>query len=164
MKKLLIALLICGISTLAYGGAETDNITVTENLTAGTASIAGTSEGYKRKFSEATATLSGASTVIHVDVPAGAKLLGVQLRVDTAVTSGDGGTSWAADFSGGSTTAICSGQAFAKNTKANLMMVDEIIASEADITIDCDGAYTFSGGVIRAIVYYEEITAMGNAA
>ena len=56
---------------------------------------------------------------------------------------------------------------FTKNTKVNSLFNDttetDIPASEVDILIDCDGAYTFSAGVIRAIVYYETVTVMGNA-
>lgn len=115
---------------------------------------------FARKSYEATATLSGANTTIQVNVPAQAKLIGVQLRVDTAVTSGDGGTSWDAAFSGGSSTAVATGKAFTMNTKVVFPMTGEIVGSEADILIDCNGAFTFSGGVIRAIVYYEEIAAM----
>jgi acetyltransferase-like isoleucine patch superfamily enzyme len=115
---------------------------------------------FARKSYEATATLSGANTTIQVNVPAQAKLIGVQLRVDTAVTSGDGGTSWDAEFSSGSSTAVATGKAFTKNTKVVFPMTGEIVGSEADILIDCNDAFTFSGGVIRAIVYYEEIAAM----
>lgn len=130
---------------------------------AASGTIIGTTGGSTRLYSEATATLTGASTVLQVNVPSGARLLGAQLRVDTAITSGDGGASWAAAYSGGSTTALATGQAFTKNTKVNTLHVDEIAASEVDITITPDSG-TFSAGVIRAIVYYEVLDAMADAA
>ncbi len=108
-------------------------------------------------------TLSGASGVIAVRVPAGCVLLGVQLRVDTAITSGDGATSWDATFAGGSTTTIITGQAFTKNTKADIYIVPEVATLTTDITITPD-AHTFSGGVVRAIVHYMELTTMADAA
>ena len=112
--------------------------------------------------SEATATLSGASTVIQTNLAIGVRLIGCQFRVDTLITSGDGATSWAAAYSGGSTTALVTGQAFAKQTKANKLHVDEVPTSEVDVTIT-PNAGTFSAGVIRAICYYNSFSAMADA-
>ena len=124
--------------------------------------------GYKRTLSEATATLTGATTTIQTNIPAGSRILGCQLRVDTLITSGDGGTSWTATYTGGAAQAIgAAGQAFTKDTKVNAMFNDttetDIIASETDVLIDCDGAYTFSAGVVRAIVFYEVFVALDAA-
>lgn len=130
-----------------------EKLTVLGNIQYGPAT-ANTSGGYARKFIESTATLTGASTVITLNIPIGARLLGAQLRVDTAVTSGDGGTTWAAAYSGGSTTSLCTGQAFTKNTKVNSMHVDEITSNTTNVTITPNSG-TFSAGVIRAIVYYD---------
>jgi hypothetical protein len=95
-------------------------------------------------------------------VPPGVTLTGVQFRVDTAVTSGDGATSWDAVFSGGSSLPLFSAQAFAQNTKGSLKsLYVEDVGSEVDIDITPDSG-TFSGGVIRFIVYYTEITALGD--
>ncbi len=118
----------------------------------------GTTGGYKMMAAEATATLSGASTTIQTNVPADSRVLGVQLRVDTAVTSGDGATSWTATYSGGLTSSITTSRPFAQNTKFNSLVGGDA-ASEVDIDITPD-AHTFSGGVIRAIVYYETFVAM----
>ncbi len=127
----------------------------------------GTTGGITFTGAEATVTLSGASGTIQTNVPTGALLIGVQLRVDTAITSGDGATSWSAAYTaGGASQAICSGQAFTKNTKANKFFDYNantgIASAEVDITIT-PNANTFSGGVIRAIVSYREFTAMGDA-
>lgn len=128
--------------------------------------LGGSIGGLNPRVSEATANLTGASTVIQVNIPPNAKLLGCQLRVDTAITSSDGTTAWAAAYSGGNTQAIASAQLLAKNTKVsthfNSNAANPITASEVDITITPDFG-TFSGGIIRAVVYYEVFTPMTNA-
>lgn len=122
-----------------------------------------TGGGFNGTYVEAASSaLSGASGSIAVNVPSGARILGVQLRVDTAVTSGDGGTSWSADYVNTPTTAICSSQAFTKNTKYNaLHAAYEITTDVVTITITPNSG-TFSGGVIRAVVYYESLTALSD--
>lgn len=133
------------------------------NLATSVASISGTTGGLSRRLSEKTVTLAGATGSIAVNVPSGARILATQLRVDTLITSGDGGTTWKADFVNTPTTAICTAQAFAKNTKFNAIHpAYEVTTGVVTITITPD-AGTFSAGVIRAIVYYEDITAMANA-
>lgn len=114
--------------------------------------------GLMRKSSLASANLSGASTTIQVNVPATARILGVQLIVDTAVTSGDGGATWDAAFSGGSTASICTGQSFDKDTAVN-SLISSVVESETDIVITPDTG-TFSGGVVTAVVYYEYFVAL----
>lgn len=122
-----------------------------------------TGGGEARKHSEATVTLSGASSTCHVNVPIGAKITGWQYNTETAVISGDGATSLDIAFSGGSTTNLATGQAFAQNTKDGALITPEIISSEADIAVTPDSG-TFSGGVLRFIVYYSEITALADVA
>jgi len=121
--------------------------------------------GYTRQLAEAVSgALSGASGSIAVNVPTGARILGVQLRVDTLVTSGDGATSWTAAYVNTPTTAITSGQAFTKNTKFNAVHpAYEITTGTVTITIT-PNSNTFSAGVIRAIVYYEAIDNLSDAA
>jgi hypothetical protein len=130
--------------------------------------LAGTNKGYSHASSigtgnmnggfghnaiEATATLSGASTTITLNIPTGARLQGVQFRVDTLITSGTA-TSWSASFSGGSTTSLTSAQAFTKDTKANAMLAGtEITSGTTNIAITPNTG-TFTAGVIRASVYY----------
>lgn len=129
--------------------------------------IAGTSGGLVLKAAEATATLSGATTDIDINIPASVVIVGCQLRVDTAVTSGDGATSWGAVYKTGATATIATGQAFTKNTKVNTFFdangATAITSNITDITI-APNANTFSGGVIRAIVYYYQFAAMADAA
>lgn len=117
-----------------------------------------------RIVAEATGTPAGTTTnfVITLGIPTGSRLLGCQLRVDTALTTGE---TWKADYSGGSTTSIAAGgQAVAKDTKVNKMHVDEITTNTTNVTITRDaGNFTNGVGVIRAIVYYEAFAAMANA-
>ena len=114
---------------------------------------------------EATGTPSGTTTYfdIAVAVPSNVKLLGAQLRVDTALTAGE---TWGAAYVGGSTTTLAAaGQAVAKNTKVTKIHVDEISSNTVNVRITRDaGNFTNGVGVIRAIVYYETFSAMGDAA
>lgn len=121
---------------------------------------ANTGGGYKIMYAEATSTLSGASTNIEINIPTGAEIIGTQLRTDTEITSGDGATSFSAAFSGGMTDAICSTQPFTKNNKVN-SRTSGLVDSETDITITPNSG-TFSGGVVRAVVYYSIFNALSD--
>ena len=125
--------------------------------------VASTLGGYVRTFAEATGTPSGTTTYfdIAVAIPANCKLLGAQLRVDTALTAGE---TWSAAYITGSTTALAAaGTAVAANTKVNKMHVDEITSDVTNIRVTRDaGNFTNATGVIRAVVYYETFTAMGS--
>ena len=131
-------------------------------LTSGTADTGG---GFTRKVSNVVSSaLSGATGVIAVNIPVGAKILGCQLRVDTAIT-GDG-TTWSAAYTGGSTQAITSGQVYTKNTKVNVMFdpysaTPNVVGSPATITVTCTNG-NFSAGVVRAVVYYDDFVALSN--
>jgi len=133
----------------------------------GTVSINGavtSGGGFTRQLAEATGTPAGTTTnfVITLSIPIGARLLGCQLRVDTALTAGE---TWKADYSGGSTTVIAAaGQAVAKNTKINKLHVDEIATNTTNVTITRDaGNFTNGVGVIRAIVYFESLDTLSDA-
>jgi hypothetical protein len=144
------------------GSDVSGNLIIDTNLVT---NIMGTTGGINYTITEATATLSGASTTIQVNVPTGAKIIGCQLRVDTLVTSADGATSWTAAYSGGSTQAIIATQAFTKSTKVNKWFSNantDIAASETDIAIT-PNSNTFSGGEIRAIVYYQSFVTQADA-
>lgn len=109
-----------------------------------------------------TATMSGASVTLTINVPAGARLDAVQLRVDTAVTSGTG-TSWSAAFSGGSTTSIATGQAFAKSTKVNTILAGTEITTGTTQIVITPNTGTFTGGVIQAQVFYRSLATLAAA-
>jgi hypothetical protein len=125
--------------------------------------------GLMTYYSEAVGTATAAATFdIEVNIPSGAKIIGVQLRVDTALSSSDGGTTWSAAYIDGSTASVASGKEFAQNTKQDTFFdahaATDITSAETDITVTADGGKTFiAGGVVRAIVYYQTFTAMGDA-
>lgn len=129
----------------------------------------GTTGGFNIRIAEATGTATAANTFdIEVDIPSGARILGCQLRVDTALTSSNSGVSWAAAYIDGSTSAITTGQSFDQNTKTNTMYnangANDIASAETDIRITCDTAKLFvAGGQVKAIVYYQDFTAMADA-
>jgi hypothetical protein len=137
--------------------SPTEKFSVTGNI-----KYSGTTGGLVRKTAEATCTTTAATTcVVTLSIPTGVRLLGAQLRVDTALTAGE---TWSAAYSGGSTTTIAAvGTAVAKDTKVNKLHVDEITTNTTDITITRDAGSFTAGGVIRAIVYYETVEAMANA-
>ena len=142
---------------------------VVELEVAGEIRHTGTTGGFNERVSEATGTATAATTFdIEVNIPSGARIIGCQLRVDTALTSSDGGTTWTAAYIDGSTSQVGTALAFAKDTKKNTMydvnLASDIASAETDIRVTCDGAKTFAaGGVVRAIVYYEDFTFMDNA-
>jgi hypothetical protein len=129
----------------------------------GKVSINGTTGGFTRQLTEATSgALSGATGSIAVNVPSGARILGVQLRVDTAITSDNATKTWAAGYVNTPTTAITSGQVFDANTKFNAIHpAYEITTGTVTITITA-AAGLFTGGVVRAICYYEAIDTMAS--
>lgn len=115
---------------------------------------------------EATANITAsASVAINTLVPSGARIVGVQLRVDTALA---GGELWDAAYSGGSTTAIATACAVAKNTKVNVLYntngATDITTNTTNVTITKNGGGSFTAqGTIRALVYYESLTTLGDA-
>ena len=120
-------------------------------------------------IAEAVGTATAAQTfTIEVNVPSGARIIGAQLRVDVALTSGDGGISWEAELNGGVAHTLGGGYAFAKDTQGMLMFDENaaaaIGANETDIRITCDSAKNFqAGGKVRAIVYYQDLVPMDAA-
>lgn len=124
--------------------------------------VKGTTGGMTARVAEATTgALSGASGTITLNILAGSRILGVQLRVDTLITSA-AGVSWTAVYTNTPTAAITSGQAFTKNTKFNAIHpAYEITTGTVAITIT-PNAGTFTAGVIRAVVYYEALDAMAD--
>jgi hypothetical protein len=131
------------------------------------AAIMGTTGGLNLKKGEATTgALSGASGSCAVNVPSGALIIGSQLRVDTLITSGDGGTTWGAIYATGATQTIAANTtAFTANTKVNKFFdanaATPITSGQTTITV-APNSGTFSGGVIRCITYYLDMTAMAS--
>lgn len=168
----LLSVGVLDVNTNITGGA---NITMGANVIAGAVSSAGQDSrvvsqvansggGLKRLFSEAiTGAMSGATVDIQVNVPDGARILGVQLRVDTLIT---GAVAWDAAYITGATQVIATARLPAKNTKFDKMFdtnaATDISSGETDIRITAVGP-NFTAGVVRAIVYYEEMIIMEDA-
>ena len=116
---------------------------------------------FTRQVAEAaSAALSGATGSIAVNVPIGSRILGVQLRVDTAITSDNVTKTWAATYVNTPTTAITSGKASAKNTRFEAVHpAYEITTGTVTITITA-AAGAFTGGVVRAVVFYEALATL----
>lgn len=98
------------------------------------------------------------------------RILGWSFRIDTALASSDGGTTFSIISQAGfaAPVTLVSGLTFTKNTKWTTMSVglsaDQLTTGTVTLRIQCDGGKTFSaGGQVRAIVYRERILDMDNA-
>ena len=133
---------------------------VASAISAITDPLIGTTGGFVRKFYEATADITAdASVTITLNIPATSRILGCQLRVDAALTATE---LWDAAYSGGSSSAIASSQAVAQNTRVNSMTTD-VTTDVTNIIITKNGGGSFTAqGTIRAIVYCDVFTAMGD--
>lgn len=118
----------------------------------------GTSGGLVSSIVEASAAITASSSVvIPLNIPTNASIIGVQLRVDSALTTGE---LWDAAFSGGSIASIANAQAVAKNTRVNLM-TSIITTNTTNVTITKNGGGSFSAlGNISAIVYLQTLVSM----
>jgi hypothetical protein len=129
-------------------------------------SLTSNTGGLKLQVADAVGTATAAKTFsIAVNVPAGSILLGCQLRVETALTSSDGGSAWSAAYATGATQAVATAAAFDLNTKVNTPFESSgttpITSNTTTITVTADSNKTFAaGGKVRAIVYYMAFTAM----
>ena len=106
-----------------------------------------------------------ASVNIAVQVPSGASVLGIQMRVETAM---DVSSNWDASYNVGLTASIASNQSPSKDTKVAIMFnsyaASPITTGTTDVTIRKYGGGSFTaGGRIRALVYYWKFETMGNA-
>lgn len=117
--------------------------------------------GVGRVAAYATKAITADATItIQVNIPSGAKILGVQMRVDAALAAGE---TWIAAYSGGASQNIATDEAVAQNTKVNKFFDENaataIASAETDIAITKTGGGVFTAqGTLRAVVYYEEFT------
>ena len=119
----------------------------------------GTTGGLYQTLIETTVTLSGATTTATLNIPGDSQITATQFKVEEEITSADGGTAWAAAYSGGSTLSICTAQSFLVDTKYNSFVTGNT-AGVTNITITCNGGKTFAGGVIRIISYVKTLLEM----
>lgn len=127
-----------------------------------TSPTANTGGGLVKKMAEAVSgALSGAGGTITLNIPEGAILIAVQLRVNTLVEI-SGGITWNAAYSGGSTQAIVVAAALAKNTKVNKgysANADEAETSGVtNITITPTTGLFDAGDILAVATYYDFIT------
>lgn len=108
-----------------------------------------------------TLSLAATSDTTTISIPLGARLLGVSMNVNTAVTDDAGDDRWTAAFITGSTTTIVTLAAAAQNTKVDFMVPDEITTAATQIQFTPQGG-SFSAGVIEIVAYYEELTSLAN--
>ena len=152
---------------LTINGIRTDN---TGNIIANgkIEAAGGSTGGFFITVAESSANITANHTItINVNVPTGSKILGCQLRVDTALAVGE---TWDAKYATGATQSITTNRAVAQNTKVNTVFdanADTDIASgEVDVVIQKNsnpGVDVFTAtGNIRAIVYYQAFTAMAS--
>jgi hypothetical protein len=157
-----------GNSATTTLGLATNSLTAmsigsTQNVSFhGTGGVSGNS-GASTNIKSVTAqtTLSGATTNL-VQIPAGAIVLAVAARVTTAITSGDGATTWT--FGDGTTADLFgTGLAFTANTTvtntAYKSTFTHKVYTSATNTVATATGGTFSGGVVRTVVYYLDVTA-----
>jgi len=101
-------------------------------------------------------TLSGAAHAVNLDIPAGARILNLGVRVENTITSGDGGTSFDVDFTGGSSQKIMATKGFAiANHNALYDTAVGLTTGVTDLLITCNGG-TFNGGVLYIEGFYED--------
>lgn len=120
----------------------------------------------------ASKTLTNARTnTLALQIPSGAKILGVQLRNDTIIAGVDDATgltpitTYSAIYATGATQTINASVAVAKNTKVNKFFdanaATDITSGATDITLDAGSGNKFTaGGIISAVAYYYEFTSL----
>jgi hypothetical protein len=129
----------------------TDSIGLASSLEGGTAQLV-------RKVAREVVTLTGATSVTTFDIPIGAVLLAASFVVNVKVSddTADPDT-WSAAFSGGSTTALVSAAAAAKDTIVNKLVVPILSATNVtNVTFTPQGG-SFDGGEIEVVVYYDTL-------
>jgi hypothetical protein len=121
--------------------------------------------GLKRIAVYASALVTNTPTfTIDFSIPVGARLLGVQLVVESALAGGD---LWDAEWNDGATLqAIATAKAVAANTKANSMYsaIQTVLDADTNIVITKNGGGAFTvQGRIGAVAYYEWFEDLANA-
>lgn len=103
----------------------------------------------------------GAATSLTLNVPAGAKIVAVLLRVTTTIAGIDSTTGTVA-LTGGSTTSVGTISAFSAGTSGKFFLAtaDGLVtgsAANATFTLSGGADNTPSAGAIRLVAFYEKI-------
>lgn len=115
---------------------------------------------------ESVANVTASATIsIAMNVPTGSRVTGAQIRVDAALAAGD---LWDAAYGGGLVGTIATAQAVAKNTQAGALFnangATDITTGTLFVDVTKNGGGTLTAqGTVRVLVYYEALTALGNA-
>ena len=148
---------------LATNSLTAISIDSTQNVVVyGTGGLSGVNTGAKITYAtvEAQTTLSGASTNL-VQIPAGAMVDMVTARVTTTITSGTA-TSWSIG-DGAALTDWGTGLAFASGTTVDgtnyVTFASPKMFPTATQVVATPNAGTFTGGVVRVVVFYHTVTA-----
>ena len=102
---------------------------------------------------EASATLSGASTDIQVNIPDDSLIIGVVVSATTDVYVDDSPGAWDAAFTGGNSSAIVTGAASADQNLKKPITSGETTA-ETDVRCTPNAGSAFTAGVVKATVFY----------
>jgi hypothetical protein len=119
----------------------------------------------RQQYAATAAITADAAITINTNVPSGAKVIGVQLHVKTALT---GGETWDAKLNdGGDEETIATAQAVAQNTNVNFFSDDGtgglVTDAETDVVITKNGGGAFTAaGEIEAVVYAWVFAAWAN--
>lgn len=148
-----------GIADGNIGVSVGGNLTLTEEVT----SPADTSGALTRKAVSASITTTAASTaVIPVNVPVGAKLVGAQFIVTTAIAYTGDSTAFQATWTA-STQNIGGATTGAKNDKDKELYSEnaneaKVSGSVETITLTANNTGGFAaGGVVLAVAWYDEL-------
>jgi hypothetical protein len=124
------------------------------------------------KSISASKTLTNARTnTLAIQIPSGAKIIGTQLRNDTAIAGLDDATeltpitTYSAIYATGATQTINATIALTANIKTNTFFnvnaATDITSAATDITLDAGSGNKFTaGGIISAVTYYYELTSI----
>lgn len=150
-----------GVMGIASNGLTAGQIDATQNWSFyGTGGLTGTNTGAATNIKSvaASTTLAGATTT-SVLIPAGSLVIGVTARVTTLITGattwslGDGTTAtrWAA------TKALAAGTT---STQADYGAtgVPAFFQAATNVVVTANGS-NFTGGVLRVVVFYQDVTA-----
>lgn len=129
-------------------------------------------EGYAqwatKSITASTTFAGGATETIAVQVPSGAKIIGVAWRIDVDIVLGGGGVNFDLAYSGGATQAIVTDETtLTKNNKDTIFFnsnaATNITSALTDIVVTPD-AGTLDSGAITCVVFYELLTNLTDAA
>lgn len=152
-------------SFIAAGNLKGNDLSMTESVTS-----PATSAGYTVKGKSVVHTCTAAATnTIAIDIPVGAKILGAQAIVSTALVFAGGGVS--ADLTWATSGQTVAATLAAKNTKGKAIFdvndstdKDIVSGSVEKMTLTPDAGTINVGGVVVVTAWYAELTDLTDVA